>query len=142
LLYIPALCLAKLSTLAYLRVLSPDTPFAALNHTLEVFVILWGASAEFAVAFQCDLPTPWAVMSCKCINMVPFHLQIYCPAKLLTSSKLAFWNIIGSLDILADIAIIALPVYLVWGIRMPVSQKALVFVIFGTRILSVDPSTS
>jgi hypothetical protein len=71
LLYIPALCLAKLSTLIYLRAISPDSPYAVLNKVLEGFIIVWGVGTEFAIAFQCRLPHPWAIISEKCFDLVP-----------------------------------------------------------------------
>ena len=71
----PALCLAKLSTLLYLRALSPESRFAFLNTLLEVFIVLWGISAEFAIAFQCRLPSPWAINSGKCFNGVRHPFQ-------------------------------------------------------------------
>lgn len=117
LLYIPTLCLAKLSTLIYLRALSPDTPYAHLNLAIEIFIVLWAIGAEFAIAFQCSLPTTWAILSSKCFDILPF------------------WNAIGTLDIVTDLAIIALPGYLVWSVQMSRSQKLLVFIVFGTRIL-------
>jgi hypothetical protein len=73
LLYIPALCLSKLTTLVYLRALSPESLFEMANTSLEVFIILWGVAAEFAIAFQCRLPSPWDNISGKCFNTV--HLS-------------------------------------------------------------------
>jgi len=74
LLYIPALCLAKLSTLVYLRALSPETAYAAVNQILEVFILLSGVAIELRIAFQCTLPDAWAIISGTCFNMVSFHL--------------------------------------------------------------------
>ncbi|KUJ20587.1 uncharacterized protein LY89DRAFT_579345 [Mollisia scopiformis] len=122
LLYIPALCLAKLSTLVYLRALSPDTPYVYSNIAVEIFVVLWAISAELAIAFQCSLPTAWAIITTKCFNVVPF------------------WNTTGTFDILTDLAIIALPIYLLWAVQMPRSKKLLVFLVFGTRIF-ITPLT-
>jgi hypothetical protein len=45
--------------------------------------------------------------------------------------------VIGVFDIVSDLLIISLPGYLVWAVRMPLSKKALVFLVFATRILSV-----
>ncbi|KAF8867267.1 hypothetical protein BDZ45DRAFT_577358 [Acephala macrosclerotiorum] len=120
--YIPALCLAKLSTLVYLRALSPGTPYAHLNLAMELFIILWALSAEVVIGFQCSLPTPWAIITTKCFNMIPF------------------WNTIGTFDIITDLVIIALPIHLVWSVQMPRAKKLLVFMIFGTRIL-ITPLT-
>jgi hypothetical protein len=51
--------------------------------------------------------------------------------------KLVFWDVIGVFDIVSDLLIISLPAYLVWAVRMPRSKKALVFLVFATRILLV-----
>jgi hypothetical protein len=66
----PALCLAKLTTLVYIHALSPEKRFEVMNTMLEAFIILWSVAAEFAIAFQCQLPLPWATMTGKCFNTV------------------------------------------------------------------------
>ena len=66
----PALCLTKLTTLVYLRALSPESRFEIANTMLEAFIILWGLAAEFAIAFQCKLSSPWAIISGKCFETV------------------------------------------------------------------------
>ncbi|PVH83110.1 hypothetical protein DL98DRAFT_413706 [Cadophora sp. DSE1049] len=119
LLYIPALALGKLSTVVYLRALSPVVRFAIVNQAIEAFVAVWALASEFAIAFQCALPTPWAIITSKCFNTV------------------AFWNVTGVLDILSDLAIIILPGYLVWRVQMPTSKKVLVIVVFGTRMFII-----
>ncbi|CAD6446528.1 1e6bd8fd-17e8-4b98-b7a7-6bab7964e67e [Sclerotinia trifoliorum] len=117
LVYIPTLCFAKLSTLFYLRALTPDSNYAILNRVTEVCVILWALCAEVSVAFQCDLPNPWAVLSTdECFNIG------------------VFWQTIGALDIVTDSGIIFMPIFLVWGLQMPLRRKALVFMAFGTRM--------
>ncbi|KAL5315569.1 hypothetical protein ACEPPN_016437 [Leptodophora sp. 'Broadleaf-Isolate-01'] len=123
LLYIPALALGKLSTVVYLRALSPVASFAIVNQILEGFVVVWAFATEFAIAFQCALPTPFAIITSKCFDTV------------------TLWNVTGVLDILTDTAIIILPGYLVWHVRMPASKKALVVIIFGFRIFSILPLT-
>lgn len=71
LVYIPTLCFAKLSTLFYLRALTPDSNYAIFNRLTEICVILWALSAEFSILFQCNMPNPWAVLSTgKCFNIV------------------------------------------------------------------------
>ncbi|KAB8289631.1 hypothetical protein EYC80_010545 [Monilinia laxa] len=118
LVYIPTLCFAKLSTLFYLRALTPDSNYAILNRVTEIGVILWTLSAEVSIVFQCNLPNPWATLSTeRCFNIG------------------AFWKTIGALDIVSDSGIILLPIFLVWGLQMPLKRKAFVFVAFGTRVL-------
>ena len=70
LLYIPALALGKLSTVVYLRALSPVASYAIINQGIEAFVAIWAVASEFAIAFQCALPTPYAIITSKCFNMV------------------------------------------------------------------------
>ncbi|ESZ96421.1 hypothetical protein SBOR_3153 [Sclerotinia borealis F-4128] len=116
LVYIPTLWIAKLSTLFYLRALTPDSNYAILNRFTEVFVTLWALSAEISILFQCDQPSLWAVLSTEqCFNIG------------------AFWIAIGALDIVSDSGIILLPIFIVWGLQMPLRRKALVFMAFGTR---------
>ncbi|KAE9362925.1 hypothetical protein N431DRAFT_423242 [Stipitochalara longipes BDJ] len=119
LIYIPALCLTKVTTLVYLRALSPESRFEITNILLEIFIILWGLAAEFAIAFQCQLPTPWAIISGKCFNTV------------------AFWRVNGAFDIVTDIIIVLLPLYLVWPLQMPWRRKGVVAMAFGTRIFVI-----
>jgi hypothetical protein len=69
-LYIPVLCLAKLFTLIYLRGLSPVLLYWFLIQTIGLVIILWGITAELAIAFQCGLPKPWEVLSGQCFNRV------------------------------------------------------------------------
>ncbi|CCD47695.1 hypothetical protein BofuT4_P036750.1 [Botrytis cinerea T4] len=117
LVYIPTLCFAKLSTLFYLRALTPDSNYAIFNRLTEICVILWALSAEFSILFQCNMPNPWAVLSTgKCFNIG------------------AFWKATGVLDIATDCGIILLPIFLVWGLQMQLRRKVLVFIAFGTRM--------
>ena len=82
-----------------------------------MFIVLWGLSAELAIAFQCHIPSPWAIISGKCFNRV-YHPSERSPT-VLTPCQVAFWDINGAFDILTDVAIISLPLYLVWPLRMP-----------------------
>ncbi|TEY42407.1 hypothetical protein BOTCAL_0390g00050 [Botryotinia calthae] len=117
LVYIPTLCFAKLSTLFYLRALTPDCNYAIFNRLTEICVILWALSAEFSILFQCKMPNPWAILSTgKCFNIG------------------AFWKAIGVLDIATDCGIILLPIFLVWRLQMQLRRKVLVFIAFGTRM--------
>ncbi|KAF7912588.1 uncharacterized protein EAF01_001609 [Botrytis porri] len=117
LVYIPTLCFAKLSTLFYLRALTPDSNYAIFNRLTEICVILWALSAEFSILFQCDMPEPWAILfTDKCFNVG------------------VFWKAIGAFEIATDCDIILLPIFLVWGLQMPLRRKVLVFIAFGTRI--------
>ena len=105
-----------------------------MNKLLEVFVILWGLGAEFAIAFQCKLPSPWAIISGKCFNTVNLA-SIVSNLRILTYRQAAFWIANGVCDILTDVIIVLLPLYLVWSLQMPWRRKGVVTIAFGSRVL-------
>ncbi|RDW56656.1 hypothetical protein BP6252_14069 [Coleophoma cylindrospora] len=117
--YIPTLCLAKLSTLFYLGTLSPTSTYSTIVKACKALVALWGVGAELAIAFQCSAPSFWSILSTKCFNQI------------------AFWDFIGVMDILTDIAMIFLPAILVWSLQMSQSKKLTVVLAFGTRVLII-----
>jgi hypothetical protein len=55
--------------------------------------------------------------------------------RLLRSRQKAFWIANGAFDIVTDITIILLPLYLVWSLRMPWKRKSVVILAFGSRAL-------
>ncbi|RFU29813.1 hypothetical protein B7463_g6522, partial [Scytalidium lignicola] len=116
LLYVPALLLAKMSSVIYLRALSPAQLYDQATLGFMLFIAIWGTTSEFAIAFQCKLPHPWAIIAGKCFD------------------RQAFWDFFGTLDVLTDIVVILIPAYLVWNIQMPTKRKIFVFLAFGTRI--------
>ncbi|KAH8808490.1 hypothetical protein F5884DRAFT_676219 [Xylogone sp. PMI_703] len=122
LVYVPALLLAKISSVVYLRALSPAEFYEYFTLALGLFIVIWGVASEFAIAFQCGLPYPWAIISSTCFD------------------RQTFWDFFGTLDILTDIIVILIPAYLVWGIQMKMSRKIFVFAAFGTRA-TITPLT-
>ncbi|KAI9756786.1 MAG: hypothetical protein M4579_003703 [Chaenotheca gracillima] len=123
LLYVFALAFAKVSSLTFLAQLTPDKNHLAVTRAIQASVAVWAVAAVFGVAFQCNMPQPWAIITGKCFNQI------------------AFWDAIGVLDILIDVAIVALPVYIVWSLQMARSGKAIVIGAFASRII-VIPATA
>ncbi|GKZ16509.1 hypothetical protein AbraCBS73388_000087 [Aspergillus brasiliensis] len=56
-LYVASLTFSKLSALAFMTFLMQRT--RKTEWILIALISAWGVAAEFAVAFQCDLPQPW-----------------------------------------------------------------------------------
>jgi hypothetical protein len=50
------------------------------------------------------------------------------------SSQFARWQFIGALDIITELALFSISLYLVWGIQMSRNSKSLVVGAFGCRI--------
>lgn len=54
---------------------------------------------------------------------------------ILTYRQAAFWIANGACDILTDVIIVLLPLYLVWSLQMPWRKKGVVTIAFGSRVL-------
>lgn len=52
-----------------------------------------------------------------------------------SASQTTFWNVIGTIDIVLDLLLIAFPVWVVWTLQMPLRRKAVVVTGFGFRIM-------
>ncbi|KAI4123160.1 MAG: hypothetical protein LQ338_005409 [Usnochroma carphineum] len=53
----------------------------------------------------------------------------------------AFWDAIGAMDVMTDLALVALPMYIVWNLQMARKHKIAVTIAFGCRIISALNST-
>lgn len=69
-LYIPAVCCAKLSSLAFYVYLTPDKKHLRATRAVQALAIVWTTTAVLATAFQCHLPRPWAITSGHCFDQV------------------------------------------------------------------------
>ena len=89
------------------------------------FIGIWTITALFVIAFECKLPTPWSITSNdKCIDL------------------LAFWTYYGIVNIITDIALIALPVSIVINLQMKASKKGVIIACDASRLSYVLPSFS
>lgn len=70
-LYVASLTFSKLSALAFMTFLMQRTRKA--EWVLIALISAWAVAAEFAVAFQCDLPQPWRWNQTRCFNRVRYH---------------------------------------------------------------------
>lgn len=112
---------------------------------IAVVNIAWAIIAMIAIASQCSHPRPWAIISENCFNQVRclwifiFFYYVLCiastPAWILISTQNPFWYVIGTFDILVNLAIIALPIYVLYDIQMSWSRKFAIMGAFGVRFL-------
>ncbi|KAI9793076.1 MAG: hypothetical protein M1816_000974 [Peltula sp. TS41687] len=118
--FLSTLFFAKMSMLVFIRHLTrAKTQLAATIRVIAVVVLLWFVSAIFAAAFQCGLPRPWDSRAGRCFD-----------------SRI-FWYITGAVDILTDVAMIFLPIWLVWALQMSRLKKVIVVIAFNFRILVI-----
>lgn len=70
LLYIPCICLSKLAVLFLLRDVTPVVRHRKIMFNVGALTVAWAIAAESAMAFQCKLPTPWAIFEGHCLDIV------------------------------------------------------------------------
>ncbi|RAL03502.1 uncharacterized protein BO80DRAFT_349999 [Aspergillus ibericus CBS 121593] len=116
-LYVACLTFAKLSALMFMTFLMQRT--RTVEWGLVVLISAWAVVAEFAVAFQCDLPRPWSWVDNKCFD------------------REAWWQFFGAMNVLTELALIVVPSLLVLQIQMAVARKTVVIGCFLTRLLVV-----
>lgn len=43
--------------------LTPAKNHRFASHSVTCFAVLWGAISTFVIAFECDLPQPWDILT-------------------------------------------------------------------------------
>ncbi|KAF8246428.1 hypothetical protein K440DRAFT_368190 [Wilcoxina mikolae CBS 423.85] len=118
-LYIPSLCFAKLATLSFLGTLAQTAISRTIVKVSMVFTGVWTFVAMIGIAFQCHLPRPWAILSNQCFNQP------------------AFWDAIGAFDVMIDLVLVGLPIFVLWDLQVPLRKKASIMGAFATRALVI-----
>ncbi|KAF2741880.1 hypothetical protein M011DRAFT_413696, partial [Sporormia fimetaria CBS 119925] len=118
-LYIATLCFTKLSLVVYFHNIIVQRPLRRAVLGLGIFTLVWGVASLAAVAFQCELPSPWRIMTLNCYN------------------KGFFWIVFCIIDMTTDVSIIMLSVNLVAYLHVKLSEKVVVVACFAPRILVI-----
>ena len=120
-LYVLTLALTKASVLLYLQSLTPVREQRVANYALGGVNGLWAFSSILVYVFRCGLPDAWDFIDGKCIDLV------------------AFWIYFDNMNILTDLALIAMPFWILGSLQMRARRKAIILICFSARILSVVP---
>jgi hypothetical protein len=120
LLAIPALILAKISTLMLIIAIQPPRFIILICKGTGVVTIVWGVAMMFAIAFQCSLPAPWNYEG-QCGNLEAVRIVT------------AIWNIA------TDLALVALPITMMKNVHVTAGKRWTVNGLFGSRIMYVVP---
>lgn len=79
--------------------------------------IAWAVASIFLIGIRCHPAHPWFDnTTAKC------------------SSLFTRWQFIAALDILTEIALFSISLYLIWGIQMSLKSKIIVVTSFGCRL--------
>jgi hypothetical protein len=70
LLYISAMCFAKLSILVLFYNVVALMPHRFVVLGFGVFIFTWSAASAIATAFQCSMPQPWEMLTLRCFDTV------------------------------------------------------------------------
>ncbi|KAL9037790.1 MAG: hypothetical protein Q9214_005546, partial [Letrouitia sp. 1 TL-2023] len=116
--YVATVYVAKLVGLYFFISLTGENIKRKIVRCLMAFIGAWTTAAIFVVAFQCELPQPWKnSTSQKCVN------------------KLAFWTVNGVVDILTQLCVGLLPVYLLAGLQLRKPKKTFSMLSFTPNML-------
>lgn len=69
-LYIAALALSKFSSITYMIQFTPDHRHRLWGKVILAAAATWAVVAFLGVAFECGVPSPWAIVNGKCMNVV------------------------------------------------------------------------
>ncbi|ERF71368.1 hypothetical protein EPUS_09332 [Endocarpon pusillum Z07020] len=111
-----ALGLSKCSIAALLLRMTPVRRQLLVFKGALVFLATWTVASILAVALQCNLSHPWVLVGEECPGM---FLR---------------WKIVESLDVITELGLFALVLYLVWNVRLQTMQKATVVIVFALRL--------
>ncbi|KAH8722992.1 hypothetical protein GQ44DRAFT_621643 [Phaeosphaeriaceae sp. PMI808] len=122
-LYILSICFSKLSLLVlFYTIVAVQRVHRRLVVGFGGFVLVWSIASLIVVAFQCELPRPWEIMTLRCFN------------------TRAFWIVYCITDLSTEISIIMLSVNLVAYLQVRLSRKFAVVACFAPRALVASAS--
>ncbi|MCJ1310489.1 Eukaryotic translation initiation factor 2A [Agyrium rufum] len=158
-LFITSLALAKLSLVSFFRSLTPVALYKKSGVVLGALVIGWAVTAEVAGAFQCRLPEAWrfTVSGGVCFDRVsmrhpfladkPPHVSAGSFALtfvgdivtnwLDSEKQLAWLNYTAALNILTEVGLIVLPLFIVGRLQLNLKKKLVVLSVFLSRIVVI-----
>ena len=100
--------LVKASVCIHLYDLTPVRLQRLAALALGSFCSLWAFTSFIVAAFQCKAPNTWNLASKQCINLLDFYTYF------------------GILNVLTDLALIALPVPIVVKLQVSLEKKAVI----------------
>jgi len=118
-LFVVSVFFGKASSLSLLLALSPNMTYRRPMIAVGVITAAWAVAAVLASAFQCSLPKSYLYTTGRCF------------------SQTGFWDAVGVIDILTDMAIMILPTFLLYNLQLPLQKKITVCFAFSFRFLSV-----
>ncbi|KAH8807094.1 hypothetical protein F5884DRAFT_675691 [Xylogone sp. PMI_703] len=114
--FVISLGLSKISVAFLLLRLTPHKHHRRAFYVIVGVMVVWVIVSLFVLALQCNLSHPWISLNQKC------------PGVFLR------WQIISAFDIMFELALVAMTVYLVWDLHTSLENKTSVVIAFGMRL--------
>jgi len=111
------LATSKISITLLIESIQPQRYVLHACRVLLGVIGLWAVSSIIALACQCDFPHPWDFTNGRCINQSGLYYSI------------------GVINILTDVAIVALPIVTMWTVQVSQQKRWLVNSLFAVRLL-------
>ncbi|KAL1605999.1 hypothetical protein SLS59_003123 [Nothophoma quercina] len=120
-LYIATLALAKLSIISLLINITASERHRHLGFGLTGFIALWGVVSVLVTSFQCGSTYPWRTGNLErdCVDFI------------------AFWQGMGVINMLTDLALILFPVHIIVTLQMSMAKKVAILTFFSARSLDI-----
>ncbi|GAA84580.1 integral membrane protein [Aspergillus luchuensis IFO 4308] len=120
LLLIPVLSLSKLSTCRLIHRLTPGQRIRRANMITIIVVGIWTVFAVFATALQCR--PRWEYLPSQCAGQGAINYPIII------------------INILTDLALVVIPLIMIWSVQMTLQKRLQIIASFTTRLVVVAVS--
>ncbi|KAF7511001.1 hypothetical protein GJ744_005547 [Endocarpon pusillum] len=114
-LFVFALGLSKSSIVALLLRMTPKEKHLVVFKGTLISFITWTIASSLAIALQCNLAHPWILVGERC------------------PGSFVRWQVFAGLDVVTELVMIILAIYLVWDAKLSRKNKAVVIIAFGLR---------
>lgn len=116
LLYLVALGLSKCSVIALIMRLTSNRQHLVVLYINIGAAVVWALSSFLLITIACSPAQPFRDLASQC------------------SGLFARWQYVCALDIITEISIFAMSIYLVFGLQMAIRMKAMVVLAFALRL--------
>ncbi|KAH6629134.1 hypothetical protein C7974DRAFT_433825 [Boeremia exigua] len=108
---------SKLAIVAFVHNLTPSKLHRKINYGIGALVCVWLVSAILVAGFECQVPRTWDRALGRCLD------------------RTTWWTVMSILNILTEVAIIALELGIVAQLRVTRQKKASIMSLFACRFL-------
>lgn len=108
---------SKLAIVAFVHSLTPSKRHRLVNYGIGIFASLWLLCAILIASFECRMPSPWDRNPDRCID------------------RLTWWTGVSVLNIVTEVAIVTLELYITAQLHVRRNRKASIMSIFACRLL-------